>query len=226
MKKCENCGKDHDGNYASGRFCSKKCSRGFSTKAKRKEINEKVSKKIQGNAHKDIEKTCVECGKTFTIRWNKRHQKCCSVSCARKLKMKDPEYILNLSTALKNTYKDVEKRKRLRDIGRKGGFGNHGITKNGIKFQSNLEKQCFEWLEQNNIKFIAHKHIPNSSKVSDIYIIEKDLWIELDGINREKKKEWLGNDYQYWLDKLKIYEKNNLTYKIIYNLKELKQQGL
>lgn len=46
--KCENCNKEHDGSYGSGRFCSSKCARGFSTKAKRKEINEKVSKKLKG----------------------------------------------------------------------------------------------------------------------------------------------------------------------------------
>ena len=43
---CENCKEDHDGSYGSGRFCGKKCARGFSTKLKREEINEKVSKKI------------------------------------------------------------------------------------------------------------------------------------------------------------------------------------
>jgi 5-methylcytosine-specific restriction endonuclease McrA len=47
-KKCENCDNDHDGNYGSGRFCSNKCARGFSTKNKRQEINEKVSKKLLG----------------------------------------------------------------------------------------------------------------------------------------------------------------------------------
>lgn len=41
---CENCEKDHNGLYGSGRFCSSKCARGFSTKAKRKEINATVSK--------------------------------------------------------------------------------------------------------------------------------------------------------------------------------------
>ena len=43
---CENCKEEHDGNYGSGRFCSSKCARGFATKAKRKEINEKVSKAL------------------------------------------------------------------------------------------------------------------------------------------------------------------------------------
>ena len=46
MRTCENCGKDHDGTYASGRFCSSICARGFSTKSKREEINEKVRKKL------------------------------------------------------------------------------------------------------------------------------------------------------------------------------------
>lgn len=45
--KCENCLIEHDGSYASGRFCNKKCSRSFSTKIKRKDINEKVSKTLK-----------------------------------------------------------------------------------------------------------------------------------------------------------------------------------
>lgn len=46
--QCENCEQEHDGKYGSGRFCNGKCARGFSTKAKRKEINEKVSKSLTG----------------------------------------------------------------------------------------------------------------------------------------------------------------------------------
>lgn len=48
MKKCENCENEHNGSYGSGRFCSSKCARGFSTKANRNEISEKVSKKLIG----------------------------------------------------------------------------------------------------------------------------------------------------------------------------------
>ena len=46
--KCENCNKEHCGSYGSGRFCSSRCARGFSTKQKREEINIAVSKKMQG----------------------------------------------------------------------------------------------------------------------------------------------------------------------------------
>lgn len=48
MKICENCNKEHDNSYASGRFCSQKCARSFSTKKNRKEINKKISKKLKG----------------------------------------------------------------------------------------------------------------------------------------------------------------------------------
>lgn len=45
---CENCKKEFDVVYGSGRFCCSKCARGFSTKDKRKEINEKVRSTLSG----------------------------------------------------------------------------------------------------------------------------------------------------------------------------------
>ena len=49
--KCEICGDEHSGNYGSGRFCSSKCAKGFSTKNKREEINLKISKKLKGKSN-------------------------------------------------------------------------------------------------------------------------------------------------------------------------------
>lgn len=46
--KCENCTDEHDGTFASGRFCGIRCSRAFSTKQKRKSINRKISKALTG----------------------------------------------------------------------------------------------------------------------------------------------------------------------------------
>jgi len=55
MRICEykTCKKKHDGKYGSGRFCSSKCARAYSTSSKRKEINKKVSLKLTGkwNGH-------------------------------------------------------------------------------------------------------------------------------------------------------------------------------
>jgi hypothetical protein len=48
VRICENCSVEHDGFYTTGRFCSSKCARGFSTKARRKEINAKVSASLAG----------------------------------------------------------------------------------------------------------------------------------------------------------------------------------
>ncbi len=48
MPNCENCFLEHDGSYGSGRFCNAKCARGFSTKNKREDINQRVSQTLQG----------------------------------------------------------------------------------------------------------------------------------------------------------------------------------
>lgn len=49
--KCENCNCDKVGKYGSGRFCSEKCARCFSTKEKREEINKVVSEKAKGRSN-------------------------------------------------------------------------------------------------------------------------------------------------------------------------------
>ena len=46
---CENCNKEHEGTYASGRFCSKS----FSSKYKREIINKTVSKTLKEKYLKD-----------------------------------------------------------------------------------------------------------------------------------------------------------------------------
>ena len=49
MSTCERCGKQHSGEYGSGRFCSKGCASAYSTAAKREEINRVVSAKLRGH---------------------------------------------------------------------------------------------------------------------------------------------------------------------------------
>ena len=83
--KCENCECKHDGKYGSGRFCSTKCARGFSTKEKRKEINEKVSITIRRNHPRTyVEIVCKQCGKTKALVTAKRHQQTCNRRCGIK----------------------------------------------------------------------------------------------------------------------------------------------
>lgn len=71
--KCENCKEEHNGSYGSGRFCSDKCARGFSTKNKRNEINDKVSITLKS---KNV--YCEKCERTFAAKNLKQH--ICNVS--------------------------------------------------------------------------------------------------------------------------------------------------
>lgn len=49
---CENCGKEHDGTYGSGRFCCKECAKSFSTKNTSGQLKEAK---------------CIDCGKIIYI---------------------------------------------------------------------------------------------------------------------------------------------------------------
>ena len=53
MEICENCGKEHDGSYGTGRFCNEKCARSFSTKGDKKETKWA---------------TCIDCGKDIEVK--------------------------------------------------------------------------------------------------------------------------------------------------------------
>jgi hypothetical protein len=57
VMKCKNCKKKEAkrySKYTSGDFCSKECSRAYSTKARRSEINNKVSEALSGNGNGSI----------------------------------------------------------------------------------------------------------------------------------------------------------------------------
>lgn len=81
VKICENCAEEHIGEYGSGRFCSVKCSRSFSTKEKRDVINKSVSVSLKGRGNSSIDKECNFCKSKFTTTWKKRNQLYCSLKC-------------------------------------------------------------------------------------------------------------------------------------------------
>ena len=217
--KCENCLKDIDGSFGSGRFCTRSCACTFVSRQNRKIKNKKVSNTL---TKEKIEKSCPVCDSIFYVTESKKHKIYCTTSCSALTRWQDQDYRNSMTLKIQERCSNDSEKERLRDIGRKGGFGNKGELKNGMKYSSNFEKECFEFLIENNIEFIPHKNIPNSSKISDIYFEKEDLYIELDGINRDKKQKWLEKEYKYWLNKLEIYKTNNLKYKIIYNIKEFK----
>lgn len=65
---CENCGKEHDGSYGSGRFCSKECAKSFSTK---------------NESHALKEAKCIDCGKYVMIGKRASFNKCRCEDCRK-----------------------------------------------------------------------------------------------------------------------------------------------
>lgn len=71
MFKCENCGKEHDGSYGSGRFCCKKCRLSYSgkqsaksplTEERLRKLHEAAKKQAYGNWK------CIWCDQIFRTR--------------------------------------------------------------------------------------------------------------------------------------------------------------
>jgi len=125
---CEYCGQQHEGTYGSGRFCSSQCSRGFSTKSKRLEINEKIKKKL---TLEPLQKTCKECSTIFTTK--AKAKKFCCHKCAAKFNNANP------------TVKEKLRVARIKEI-EKGNVG-YGIKTEfeGIRCDSALEYAFLKW---------------------------------------------------------------------------------
>jgi hypothetical protein len=224
LLNCKNCEKKEAvrySKYCSGMFCSKACAASYSTKNKRSEINAKVSLKLSGGdkGGEKIVKTCFNCTNQFTVKANKKKQIYCTSVCFKSCEV----YKKKVSDKQKLRCESLDERVRLKEIGRKGGFGLKGYTVNGVYYQSTFEKNVFELLDLKCISFEPHKPIPHSSKVSDLYLPSTDLWIELDGIDREKKKQWIGKDYDYWLEKLRLYKEMGLSMCIFKKYKEFEE---
>lgn len=88
MNMCETCKNEHSGKYGSGRFCSTKCARSFSTSKDRKAINSKIGKSLTGKPSFFLgklkvlreERMCPKCKSTFTTRV-KSNTRYCSRKC-------------------------------------------------------------------------------------------------------------------------------------------------
>jgi len=123
---CKNCNQEDAikySKYTSGEFCSKKCSKAYSTKDKRIEINKKVSNKLSKGI---VEKTCAYCKGKFKVRWGKRNQNTCSRFCSGKFGKIELEVL-----------------KKCAEYGRKGGLNSAQgkRSKNEIYFAALCEER-------------------------------------------------------------------------------------
>ena len=112
--KCEVCGKEHDGSYGSGRFCSRSCGCKFSAISRSKECLEQIKKKVQKSKsslkennkkkYESTPKVCKNCGKTYYKNWSKwvKSEFCCK-ECSRSYstKIKREEINKKVSDKLK-----------------------------------------------------------------------------------------------------------------------------
>ena len=76
---CENCGKEHDGSYASGRFCCKSCAIAFGNKQRKlsEETKQKISNSIKKQFNQNIKlKKCSICGSLY-----EKNSKCNNSFC-------------------------------------------------------------------------------------------------------------------------------------------------
>lgn len=218
--KCEYCQVEMKANYGSGRFCNVKCAKSFSTSKNRTEISEKVSATLKKPMHQI---NCLTCG--ALVIGKRKKIKYCDRKCSAndpKIKMQRNE---NLSKTLKEKFStDVNARDRMRKIGRKGGFGTRCETDSGISCDSMFEKKAFEILEEYKLEFIPHKILPASSRISDAYLPSLNIWLEFDGINREKcytdksSPRWLQ-----WEGKLNEYKNKQLNVKVFVSHNEIEK---
>ena len=153
---CENCNNTHDGLYGSGRFCSVKCARGFSTKNKRKEINEMVSLKLKRPSKTRI---CKCCSKELETHSKSR---VCSESCRFKLK----------SIAAKKGRLTAKERGTLK------GWKARTLQ------PSYPEKYFIDLFDNENITDYV-RELPVGKWFIDFAFIDKKLAIEIDGKQHE-----------------------------------------
>lgn len=139
MRTCEKCGTEHSGKYASGRFCSSRCSRSFSTSKAREEINKKVSKTLTLRTA-FFEKTCPICASTFKVTKRRVGKQTCSVKCGHKLSNSRPETREKLSIA--RTQAIIDGKTNFKSIKCTYFFG-----ETQIRCDSKIEYACLNYFE-------------------------------------------------------------------------------
>ena len=158
---CEFCNLEHDGSYASGRFCSKKCSTSFSSNVNKNIKNLKISKSLSGRRvgatlkyiKPLLEINCKMCN--ILIYTRNSNRKFCSVKCSREYTKGKPNTKLT-----SEEWSIINKRSYING----NNFVSGGTTKwyvfNGFKVQGTYElrtlKILISWKERKLIKNFSY----------------------------------------------------------------------
>jgi len=174
---CETCGKEIDGKFGTGRFCSRKCACSFSTKIKRLEINEKVSKTL---TKPKIQKICETCGEIFYVHKNtKKSNKFCSKPCINHKKSDKTKELIS-----KKRIEYLSKNKNVK------WFDVKNINGQNIKVQGKWELDFANRCNELNILFLRHIIKFNNIHyyTPDFYIPKYNIYIEIKGYFYDKDK--------------------------------------
>lgn len=207
--KCENCDKEHDGSYGSGRFCSKHCKCSFNAKkCQRYPTKDELIQRGFGGKPKLNGWTCSKCGMNFETRAQLRqHLKDAkhpnNQGWAKGL-TKDTSDIIrqigqNVSKSLREGYQtgrikvSDEYRKRMSEM-KKKLYSEHPEKHPCRKVCGNRSKMTypeqivFEWLQQNNVLFQQQyqwQFVGLDGKLHkrfvDFYLPQFNLFVEVDG---------------------------------------------
>jgi hypothetical protein len=109
---CEKCGKIHDGDFGSGRFCSRSCA---NSRIHTKKSKEKISKKLSGLNKSKVEVICLNCEvKVLTSKSRAKRKKICSNRC--KMTYYNKNYNLAQIGGIKSAEKQSENRRSKNEI--------------------------------------------------------------------------------------------------------------
>jgi DNA-binding CsgD family transcriptional regulator len=74
--------------------------------------------------------------------------------------------------------------------GNSHNYNNSYILLNGEKYDSLIECYCAMQFHANKINFVHHIKYPNSRKICDFYLLEKNEYVEVTSFNLKDKKIW------------------------------------
>jgi len=160
---CENCGKQHNGNFGSGRFCSRSCANSFS------------SKQLDNNKTKKIK--CLKCDKIFLIKIRSSSKNFYCAKCKKSLQ----KSICNICGQQEHPRPDICKRYTI--IPTLIKYFNFDTTKlKSIKVYDEFDRIKNEIIElyyfKNKslldlIEIYNHNNVRNFSKILDSFGIKR-----------------------------------------------------
>mgnify|MGYP001378706026 CR=1 FL=1 len=199
---CENCQKEHNGSYGSGRFCSKECARSFSTKNEQKTkkmiicnqckkeflIDKRARNDCLCDECKNVELICYNCNKPFYINIKNANQKFCSRVCSSK-------YVA------KTFLQTDEHKEKLRKI-----------TKEKYKNGKQVFGGKTKWFQYKEIK------VQGTYELRTCYILDKlkDLKLIKNWEYTNDRYEYLGydNNKHFYLLDFKVFNNDDSFYYI------------